>query len=134
MSYTQVTPNSTRFSILGRTTTATLSKGSTYSFQTNTTVGGVATGTVQPSGSLIIAELRSEAVNADPATEWYINNSSFFTKALDQEPDHISSIGGNAYACAVANGSAANSIYITYGGVQDVNEVLMTGTHAISYS
>ena len=134
MSYTQAAPNTTRFTILARNTTTTVSKGVIYPFQTNTTVGGASTGTVQPAGSLIMAELRSEAVNADPATEWYIRSSSFYTRALDQEPDHISSIGGNAYACAVANGSAANSIYITYGGVQDVNEVLMTGTHAISYS
>lgn len=133
MSYRQRTQSSTRFTILGRTTSANLSKLSTFPFQTSTTVGGTATGYTQPQGSLIIAELRSDTVNADPATEWFITGNSFATKALDQVPNAISSIGGNAYACTIANGGT-NNIYITSGGVVSVDEILMTDTHAISYS
>jgi hypothetical protein len=97
-------------------------------------VGGTATGYAQPQDSLIIAELRCDTVNADPAAEWFITGNSFATKALDQVPNAISSIGGNAYACTLATGQAVNSIFVTSGGVASIDDLLMTGTHAISYS
>lgn len=134
MSYTQARPNLTRFTVLERTTPVTISKNSTWGWQSLTTVGGPATLFNQPSGSLIIAELRSEQSNNDPTAEWQIQGGTAFTaKGLDQEPNELSTIAGNAYACSVANGTTANSIYITNGG-SDVNETLMTGTHGISYS
>jgi hypothetical protein len=134
MSYRQFISSSTRFTILSRTTSATLSKNSTFPFQTSTTVGGAATGTTQPGNSLIIAELRCDTVNADPAAEWLISGGSFATKALDQIPNAISTVAGNAYACTLATGQAVNSIFVTSGGVASVDDLLMTGTHAISYS
>lgn len=135
MSYTQTLPNLTRFTVLERTTPVTISKNSTWAWQNLTTVGGPATTGAQPSGSLIIAELRCDQVNSDPTAEWQIQGGTAFTaKALDQEPNELSTIAGNAYACSVANGTTANSIYITSGGGADVNETLMVGTHGISYS
>ena len=133
MSYTQNKPNTTRFTILERTSTATISKPSTWAWQTLTTVGGPATPTIQPAGSLIIAELRCDQVGYDPAAEWQIQGGSFTAKALDQKPNAISTVAGNAYACSVANGTTANSIYITNGGAS-VDEILMIDSHAISYS
>ena len=135
MSYTQKKPNTTRFTVLERTTPVTISKNTTWAWQNLTTVGGPATTGAQPAGSLIIAELRCNQSNFDPAAEWQIQGGSVFTaRALDQEPNELSTIAGNAYACSVANGTTANSIYITNGGGGDVNETLMVGTHGISYS
>ena len=133
MSYTQVKPNTTRFTILERTSTASISVNTTWGWQNLTTVGGAATTYAQPAGSLIIAEIRCEKVNNDPTAEWQIQGGSFTAKALDQKPNALSTVAGNAYACTVANGTTANSIYITNGG-SDVNETLMTDSHAISYS
>jgi hypothetical protein len=133
MSYTLRTPNTTRFTILARSTSATLAKNSTFFFETSATVGGTATDFAQPAGSLIIGELRSQTVAGDPAAEWYITNGPFIVKALDQEPWAISTVAGSAYACTIANGGT-NNIYITSGGVVSVDEILMTDTHAISYS
>ena len=133
MSYTQNKPNTTRFTILERTSTVSLSKNTTWGWQNLTTVGGAATTYAQPAGSLIIAELRSDQVGADPAAEWQIQGGSFTAKALDQKPNAVSTVAGNAYACTVANGTTANSIYITNGGAT-VDEILMTDSHAISYS
>ena len=135
MSYTQARPNLTRFTVMERTTPVTISKNSTWDWETLTTVGGPATLFNQPSGSLIIAELRCDQSGYDPATEWQIQGGTAFTaKALDQEPNELSTVAGNAYACSVADGATANSIYITFGGSADVNETLMTGTHGISFS
>ena len=98
-------------------------------------MGGAATAAAQPAGSLIIAELRCDQIGSDPAAEGQIQGGAAFTaKALDQEPDALSTIAGSAYACSVANGTTPNSIYITFGGGANVNETLMTGTHGISYS
>ncbi len=100
-----------------------------------TPVGGPDTTGAQPAGSLLIDEPRCDQSGYDPAAEWQIQGGSVFTaRALDQEPNEISTVAGNAYACSVANGTTANSIHITNGGGGDVNETLMVGTHGISYS
>lgn len=134
MSYTQKVPNFNRFSILERTSTVNIGRNLVYPWESVTTVGGKTTTTVQPAGSLIMAELRCISNNAVATTEWYIRGGSFAAKACDQEPNELSTLGCNAYACSIANGITDNNIYITTGGVSDVNETLMTDSHAISYS
>lgn len=134
MSFTQQIPNLNRFTILERTSTVTIGKGYTYAWQSITTVGGDTTTTTQPAGSLIIAELRCNSVGYVATAEWQIAGGSFTAKACDQEPNEISTLACNAYACSIANGTTANNIYITTGGGGDVNETLMTDSHAISYS
>lgn len=134
MSYTQIASNLNRFSILERTSTVTIGKGFTYAWQSVTTVGGDTTTTTQPAGSLIIGELRCSSVNSVATAEWQIAGGSFTAKACDQEPNEISTLACNAYACSIADGTTANNIYITTGGGGDVNELLMTDSHAISFS
>lgn len=133
MSYTQNGPNTTRFTILSRLTTTTINQATFHNFQAITTLGGPPTTYVQPAGSLIIGELRTQKVNLDPAAEWLISGGTFTVKALDQMPNAVSTVAGNPYSCTIANGVNANQIYITVGG-NDVNETLMTNSHAISYT
>ena len=133
MSYTQDQPNTTRFTLLSRVSTTGLSRFSYYNFQAITTLGGPSTTYTQPAGSLIIGELRTEKVNVDPAVEWQIEGTTFSVKALDQMPNALSTVAGSAYSCTIADGVTVNRIYVTGGG-NDVNETLMTNSHAISYT
>lgn len=133
MSYTQDQPNTTRFTLLSRVTTTTVSRSTFYNFQAITTLGGPSTTSVQPAGSLIIGELRTSQVNLAPTVEWNVSGGTFIAKALDQMPNALSTVAGSAYSCTIANGVNANQIYVTSGG-NDVNETLMTDSHAISYT
>lgn len=133
MSYTQNKPNTTRFTLLSRVSTTTLNRSTFHNFQAITTLGGPSTTYTQPAGSLIIGELRTSKVNLDPAVEWEISGGVFTVRALDQMPNALSTVAGSPYSCTIANGVNSNQIYVTSGG-NDVNETLMTNSHAISYT
>lgn len=130
MSYTQARA-AHRFSVLRRTTSATAAIGSTYPFQTGTSVPTYdpISGNTPKAGALCFGNMISSTVAYPPLVEFSLTGTSPYTGGGDMLPSQGASASNCEQCVGVASGSAALQLRVDAG--YEVNDTILAACHAL---